>query len=195
MRYMSVFDNIAKLHRAIYKEEQPMAITTSNINSVTDLTSAQSAAYAQNAYNQRLGQQGAAVNVYGNATTGTGYISTGIGGYTPTGIATQYFTPNAIYSNATPTTLPPMCGINTTINFTDARGFIYTITVDQSYAAILNQITIAHHSANYGNQPHPYAGPAPTAPMLEGDFSFDEMEKAEQLMKELAGEAHQGQEA
>ncbi len=91
-------------------------------------------------------------------------------------------------------------GTITTICFTDAKGQNWALDVDQRYAQILMQISQAHQMMA---QQYAYA-PATTtkvynkpqvpppimvkpAPMIEGDFTEDEMELAENLIAELEG--------
>jgi len=83
----------------------------------------------------------------------------------------------------------PPTGAKITIAFTDANGVTVAITVDQAHAAALSQIS----SMNQMYFPYPpgtvingaYNKPTKPQPMLEGDFSIDEMEAAEQIIAEL----------
>jgi hypothetical protein len=75
------------------------------------------------------------------------------------------------------------------IAFTDANGQIWALSVDGAYAQIMMQISQYHSSrgmAGAQQAPNPWPTPAPSK-MVEGDFSFDEMEEAELLILELEG--------
>lgn len=76
------------------------------------------------------------------------------------------------------------------ITFTDANGVQVNLAVDQSCAIILDQIS-AHHAVRIrGYPPTPMTGSAPVSfQMVDGDFSIDELEKAENIIAELECEA------
>ncbi len=80
-----------------------------------------------------------------------------------------------------------------TILFTDAHGQNWALDVDPIYAQTLSQISQAHQmKAQYQYAPGQYATPTPPnmakpIPMMDGYFTEDEMELAENLIAELEG--------
>lgn len=88
--------------------------------------------------------------------------------------------------------MPMPIGIFHTIAFTDANGTVWAMTVDASYVHIMNQISAMHNSNSHARQAGYVSGYTPTPPpplskMVDGEFSFDEMAEAEQLISELEG--------
>jgi hypothetical protein len=86
-----------------------------------------------------------------------------------------------------------------TIAFTDAHGICVALTIDQAYTGIMMQIsqTNAYQKAYYPQGPvgqaqaNPDQPPAHPAPMLEGDFTEEEMTRAEQIMQEMGSAQNQ----
>lgn len=84
-------------------------------------------------------------------------------------------------------------GIFHTIAFADANGTVWAMTVDASYVHIMNQISAMHNSnlrvrqAGYTSGLATYTPTPPMPKMVDGEFSFDEMAEAEQLISELEG--------
>jgi hypothetical protein len=137
-----------------------------------------------NQYHQALAQQnlhtGQYANYYGiNTTSATGtYVSTGANVSSAAAIGAP------IYGNISATythyQLPNPTGNQTQIVLVDANGIGIPITVDTAYVPIIMQI-ICYHQMN-----QPMRGPAsPPVKMVDGDFSLDEIDQAEQIMEEL----------
>jgi len=85
--------------------------------------------------------------------------------------------------------VPNPTGVLVSIAFTDANGQIWALSVDGAYAQIMMQISQYHSyrgMAGAQQAPNPWPTPAPSK-MVDGDFSFDEMEEAELLILELEG--------
>lgn len=139
---------------------------------------------ASTLYQQALGQQN-----YQNYTVGIGTLGTGVGSsilVSGTGI-------NNINTVAT-TWIPSRMGVHFTMLFVDAVGNHHSLVVDQAHMGILQQI--AGPSSFGGDMAVDYAPTTPAQKMLEGDFSFDEMEQAENIIAGLAGDkATKGHEA
>src|SRR6266446_4689482 len=89
----------------------------------------------------------------------------------------------------TPMSLPSPSGLTYMIPFTDASGSVWGLMVDQAYVAVMQQISM-HHRSNYKGgqyqlQRSSMSAKSKLSPMLEGDFSKEEMELAEEIIKEL----------
>ncbi len=87
----------------------------------------------------------------------------------------------------TPMWIPSPSGLMYTMCFTDATGSIWALSVDQAYLSIMQQISVNHQfrcTIYQSSSPPIYVKPKPL-PMLEGDFSYDEMELAETIIEEL----------
>lgn len=147
------------------KEERPMPIYLNH------QTAAPNAAYQATAYQ----------NATGGWTTGLATQNTGAGNgivyyQNQQGLAQQYYA------------LPVPCGAMTSMTFVDGTGSTWVIGIDQAYLAIMQQISNMHaatygHTTSMVNSFTPVARPIQM--MVEGDFSFDEIEKAESLITEL----------
>jgi len=169
------FSWLKSIHEAVYKEEDqpkfisnqwgtPMAsnYTVTGICNPVGLTTV---AQTQN-YGSVVG-----VSMAGSISSNQ-YLGQGIGvSYAPTGTFCQ-------------------------IAFTDANGHTWSLTVDQAFAQTMAQISQAHsyrqqyvYAPQAPNNPWPTLAiePAPSQKMIDGDFSFDEMEEAELLILELEG--------
>ncbi|SRR6266436_1001175 len=89
----------------------------------------------------------------------------------------------------TPMFLPFPSGILSVAAFTDASGSVCSLTVDQAYMAVMQQISMHHRSkyngGQYQLQQSPISAKSKLSPMLEDDFSEEEMELAEEIIKEL----------
>ena len=90
--------------------------------------------------------------------------------------------------------LPAATGTVITITFTDAHGIAMAINVDQAYVGIMCQISNLHQIKKgvgvnkYPTQLYPYGmseSNPKSEPILEGEFSYDEMELAETIIEEL----------
>lgn len=171
------------IHQAVYKEEQPVTFIPYNQTS---------AAYqANNLYQQAAGQQA----VY----TTAGVLGCGSGVYTSQNSINSngpWVNPSSvtIATNQTaPYWIPPRTGFHYAILFVDAAGFHHNIVVDQAHAGILQQISgMTNGGGVLGSVAVPFTPSTPSQPkMLEGDFSFDEMEAAENLIAELSSGRNQ----
>lgn len=115
-----------------------------------------------------------------------GYINQGIVPLPYNGPNGTIGIPTTPFSGQTPVSTPvvPMpSGIIITIQFYDAHGNMQTITVDSSYASIMNDMS-ARHLYAVSMKPHTMR-PATKPIMDEGEFSLDEMGKAEELIQEM----------
>lgn len=122
-----------------------------------------------------------------NTTVGTGGALGGVGIGTPVYGGTLGSIGTSLPSNWPPTVAQPTGSIFT-IAFTDANGTMWAIPVDNAYVGILTQISL-HHQNNPLRAP---IHPAKAIQMVDGEFSMDEMEKAEHLIEEMEGlEKHQ----
>jgi len=94
-----------------------------------------------------------------------------------------------------PMFLPSPSGLTYMIAFTDASGSVWGLMVDQAYMAIMQQISMHHQSKYKGGQyqlqqsailqQSPISAKLELSPILEGDFSEEEMELAKEIIKEL----------
>jgi hypothetical protein len=165
---MNLWDRIKKVHTAVYKEEQPLAITTSipfqNYTTTSNVTI--SSLPASQAYQSALGQQAFTYASYPVTTVGNGV-----------GIA------SAVYNTAVANYMVPApSGMLVAIQIYDALGNIVTIMIDQAYYQIIQEIMNVNKMM-YGIG---IATQSPVKPiMVDGEFSLDEMDKAELLIAEL----------
>lgn len=178
------------LHEAVYREEQPMVVydpahqhATANQIMLSNM--------ASNQYQAALGQQNAGVGtcgtyvypaggtyITGAAAPPVGYVAATLpGGYVAVG--------NGLGQCSSAYVVPPRTGIVFSFGFVDAAGQHHMLVIDQAHMGIFQQITAQSYT--------PAAQPAPAQhKMLEGDFSFDEMEVAEEIIAELANGATKG---
>lgn len=171
---------VKKIHEAVYKEEpypvykleekQPLA------SNVHIKQYAQAVAQANSYQQYGLANQGI-IGTY--ISTGTPITSVG-GPLTAVSISPSY--------QQSAMAMPYPTGALVTVAFTDANGVPWAITVDQAYAGMLGQISQMHSYRNgYATYQAPIATPPPThTKMVDGDFSFDEMETAELIIQELS---------
>lgn len=125
-------------------------------------------------------------------TTSTGYYYSGpagplVGGGGGAGTARYVSTVGYPTVN-----LQPLTGVRITIAFTDARGTVFALEVDQAYAGLLTQISHNHayyvpQQATIGTGYIPPIKVSPPPKMLDGDFTEDEMTQAEQIIQEMGG--------
>lgn len=112
--------------------------------------------------------------------------------------------PTSPARTVTSVAFPPPTGIMATTMYTTPNGTQMSLLADSAYIKIINDISMQHQMLLA--QHHGYLGQAspvvstrppppppfedgPTPRMLDGDFSEDEMEKAEQIIAELDGVA------
>lgn len=134
---------------------------------------------ANTIYQQALGQQ--------NYPVGIGTLGTGVGSS-----ILMPGTGNNNISTVATTWIPSRTGVHFTMLFVDAAGNHHSLVVDQAHMGILQQIS----GVPFPTSISPFDPIATSQKMLEGDFSFDEMEEAEKLIAELAGDkATKGHEA
>jgi hypothetical protein len=194
-RLEKIVSPIKNSHETVYKEEdiyayiqegQPMANTTTTNIAAQQYTQALAQANVYQGNNQLIsGHQSTGSYTPYYTVTGTGTLGTPI---SQLGLVT---TP--IQTSPSPA-MPYPTGIVVHVAFTDANGAIQAILVDQAYAHYFQQISQMH---TYGTQTRNgvgYIQPAtpspPTHKMVDGDFSFEEMETAEDIIKEL-GQGHE----
>lgn len=109
---------------------------------------------------------------------GVGSLGIGNGGYGQAGVNVA---PQSMQQHY----IGPPSGAKVSIAFAGADGFVHSLVVDHAYFAMLNSISQQHNSI--GQMTNGCATAMPHSKMLEGDFSIDEMEKAELIIAELAG--------
>lgn len=168
------------LHEAVYREEQPMAIYDPAHQQATANQMMMQANQAAQ-YHAALGQQNTAV--IGTAVIGSGtYIYPTAAAAPPLGGYSHITVGNGQASYAS--WVPPRTGVMFTFYFVDAAGVHHSLVIDQAHLGLFQQISL--------NCYVPQAQPAPAQhKMLEGDFSFDEMETAEEIIAELSSERHE----
>jgi hypothetical protein len=81
---------------------------------------------------------------------------------------------------------PMPSGLTVSIAFTDAKGLVWSLVVDQAYAGMLTAISQQHQYRYQGISVMPQQQPSK---MLEGDFSEEEMDKAERVIEEMKQDA------
>lgn len=160
-------------------EEKPVTFLPYNQTSAAN--------QATNLYQQALGQQTAGYTLSNpgvlGAAGGGSYITTA-GNLGGVGVSQSPY-----YS------VPQRTGYHYSILFVDAAGNHHTVVVDQAHAGILQQIGGMTSGGVLGNVAVPFTPYTSSQPkMLEGDFSFDEMEAAENLIAELSSGRNQGNE-
>lgn len=151
----------------------------------------QQLAYQCQHYNQSQSTYGIQQPVYitagGAGGGGTGaYI-----GIVGAGNGTVGGQTSTTYTTYTPSQLPPYTALPLpsgrvqSVEYVGGNGFSVIIEIDEAYIPTINQISTMHRCK---------IQPVVFSKMEEGDFSFDEMEKAELLISEIDGENEESQE-
>jgi hypothetical protein len=175
------FSWLKGIHEAVYREETPLTVTNNSNPSHTHSYT------AGGNYNPVGLTNSQAAQIYTTNITGIGGGISSI----PNQYLSQYPAAQGIGISglASVNSTPNPTGVLVSIAFIDANGQTWCLTIDQAYAQIMAQISQYHsyRSMSVAQQaPNPWPTPAPSK-MVDGDFSFDEMEEAELLILELEG--------
>lgn len=130
---------------------------------------------------------------------GGGYFTTSEAQQTTAAANQIYTTTNPqgyqVYTK-TPITSFPTNAIQT-IAFTDASGHTWVIQADSSHVAVLQSISMHNQRVYCASPPQgmPSMSYQPTHKMTDGDFSFDELSQAEEIISELESANNKNMEA